>query len=64
MLVTGGGRGIGAAICTLAVKRGYQVAINYREDNTSATKLQDQLNEIEPDSAFCMQMNASTLWTS
>jgi len=59
MLVTGGGRGIGAAICTLAVQRGYQVAINYREDKKSALNLQDQLNELEPDSAFSVQADAS-----
>ncbi|HEX7970026.1 MAG TPA: SDR family oxidoreductase [Stellaceae bacterium] len=29
LLVTGGGRGIGAAICRLAGRRGYSVAVNY-----------------------------------
>jgi len=38
MLVTGGSRGIGAAICRLAAKRGYDVAINFagREDAAEA----------------------------
>lgn len=36
LLVTGGGRGIGAAICRLAGKRGYAVAVNYRADAASA----------------------------
>jgi NAD(P)-dependent dehydrogenase (short-subunit alcohol dehydrogenase family) len=30
LLVSGGGRGIGAATCRLAGARGYRVAVNYR----------------------------------
>ncbi|WP_287162029.1 SDR family NAD(P)-dependent oxidoreductase, partial [Mesorhizobium sp.] len=39
LLVTGGGRGIGAAICRLAAKAGYRVAINYASNmaTTSAS---------------------------
>ncbi|HEY3255221.1 MAG TPA: SDR family oxidoreductase [Polyangiaceae bacterium] len=36
LLVTGGGRGIGAATCRLAAARGYRVAVNYRRDAASA----------------------------
>jgi len=36
MLVTGGGRGIGAATARLAAQRGYAVCINYRRDEASA----------------------------
>jgi NAD(P)-dependent dehydrogenase (short-subunit alcohol dehydrogenase family) len=36
MLVTGGGRGIGAATARLAASRGYDVCINYRGDRDSA----------------------------
>jgi NAD(P)-dependent dehydrogenase (short-subunit alcohol dehydrogenase family) len=39
LLVTGGGRGIGAATCRLAGARGYRVAVNYREDDRSAQKV-------------------------
>ena len=39
MLVTGGGRGIGAATARLAAQRGYKVCINYRKDGASAEKL-------------------------
>lgn len=39
MLVTGGSRGIGAAICTLAAQRGYTVVINYVESAGVATDL-------------------------
>lgn len=36
LLVTGGGRGIGAAVCRLAGARGYDVAVNYRSDGEAA----------------------------
>jgi NAD(P)-dependent dehydrogenase (short-subunit alcohol dehydrogenase family) len=36
LLVTGGGRGIGAAIVRLAAKQGYDVAINYLRDSAAA----------------------------
>ena len=36
VLVTGGGRGIGAATARLAAQRGYAVAVNYEHDRESA----------------------------
>ena len=39
MLITGGGRGIGAATARLAASRGYKVCVNYRQDGDSAEKL-------------------------
>ena len=36
LLVTGGSRGIGAATCRLAAKRGFDVAVNYRTDADAA----------------------------
>lgn len=39
LLVTGGGRGIGAECARLAVERGYAVAINYRENRAAADSL-------------------------
>ena len=36
MIVTGGGRGIGAATARLAAARGYGVCVNYLRDRTSA----------------------------
>ena len=36
LVVTGGGRGIGAAIARQAAARGYRVALNYLSDNASA----------------------------
>ncbi len=39
LLVTGGSRGIGAAIVQLAAKQGYDVAINYLRDTAAADAL-------------------------
>jgi len=39
MLVTGGGRGIGAATCRLAAARGYAVAVNYAQNRATADAL-------------------------
>ena len=36
ILVTGGGRGIGAATARLAAERGYAVCVNYRNNRTAA----------------------------
>jgi NAD(P)-dependent dehydrogenase (short-subunit alcohol dehydrogenase family) len=39
LLITGGGRGIGAATARLAAGRGYDVGINYKSDATSAAEV-------------------------
>jgi NAD(P)-dependent dehydrogenase (short-subunit alcohol dehydrogenase family) len=39
LLVTGGGRGIGAAICRLAADAGYRVAVNFAANEAAATAL-------------------------
>ncbi len=39
MIITGGGRGIGAATARLAAERGYAVCINYLRDQASADAL-------------------------
>lgn len=39
LIVTGGGRGIGAATARLAAKRGYAVCINYLSDRASAEEV-------------------------
>ena len=44
VLITGGGRGIGAATARLAARRGYTVAINYKSNAAAAAKV---VNEIE-----------------
>lgn len=44
VLITGGGRGIGAATARLAARRGYAVAINYKSNAEAAAKV---VSEIE-----------------
>lgn len=39
LVVTGGGRGIGAAVSRLAATRGYAVCVNYRTDAEAARKV-------------------------
>lgn len=39
LLVTGGSRGIGAAICRLGSKAGYRIAVNYASNQTAAAAL-------------------------
>jgi NAD(P)-dependent dehydrogenase (short-subunit alcohol dehydrogenase family) len=43
MLITGAGRGIGAATALLAAERGYAVCINYLRDADSAAVLQEKI---------------------
>jgi NAD(P)-dependent dehydrogenase (short-subunit alcohol dehydrogenase family) len=43
LLVTGGGRGIGAATSLLAAKRGYAVAINYLAKSDRAEAIANQI---------------------
>jgi NAD(P)-dependent dehydrogenase (short-subunit alcohol dehydrogenase family) len=39
LIVTGGGRGIGAATAKLAAQRGYAVCVNYRKDQQAAERI-------------------------
>jgi NAD(P)-dependent dehydrogenase (short-subunit alcohol dehydrogenase family) len=39
LLVTGGGRGIGAAVALAAAKQGYAVAVNYRDKSSRAEEI-------------------------
>ena len=55
LLVTGGGRGIGAATCRLAAARGYHVAVNYRRDTLSAAAL---VREIEAAGGIAVAIQA------
>ncbi|MGO1297133.1 MAG: SDR family oxidoreductase [Vibrio sp.] len=43
VLVTGGGRGIGAAAAKLFALHGYAVCINYKSNEASATQLADEI---------------------
>lgn len=43
LLITGGGRGIGAATALLAAERGYRVCVNYRADEASAQSVVERI---------------------
>jgi NAD(P)-dependent dehydrogenase (short-subunit alcohol dehydrogenase family) len=43
MVVTGGGRGIGAATARLAAQRGYAVCVNYRANRATAERVVDAI---------------------
>jgi NAD(P)-dependent dehydrogenase (short-subunit alcohol dehydrogenase family) len=43
MLVTGGSRGIGAAVCRLAGAAGWSVAVNYAQDRAAADGIVEQV---------------------
>jgi NAD(P)-dependent dehydrogenase (short-subunit alcohol dehydrogenase family) len=45
LLVTGGGRGIGASVSRLAARAGYRVAINYRADADAALALAERIRQ-------------------
>jgi NAD(P)-dependent dehydrogenase (short-subunit alcohol dehydrogenase family) len=45
LIVTGGGRGIGAAISRLAAARGYSVAVNYHSDAAAANALVREISQ-------------------
>lgn len=46
MIVTGGGRGIGAATARLAAKQGYAVCVNYARDRASAEAVAKEIGGI------------------
>jgi NAD(P)-dependent dehydrogenase (short-subunit alcohol dehydrogenase family) len=45
LVITGGGRGIGAATACLAAQRGYAVCVNYLRDRDAAEKLKKELEK-------------------
>ena len=46
MLITGAGRGIGAATARLAAERGYRVCVNYLRDKGAAEKLAKEIGAL------------------
>lgn len=51
ILVTGGGRRVGAAICRRLHAAGANIALHYRTSARAALALQDELNALRPESA-------------
>ncbi|MEP0519458.1 MAG: SDR family oxidoreductase [Hyphomicrobiales bacterium] len=59
LLVTGGSRGIGAAIAIGAAKCGFDVCLTYRTDKRSANKIVDQIS-VGGGIAFAVQADAAS----
>lgn len=55
VLVTGGAKRVGAAICRRLHAAGAQIAIHYRSSKQEATDLQKALNKLRPNSAAVVQ---------
>ncbi|MBD2780334.1 SDR family oxidoreductase [Xenorhabdus szentirmaii] len=55
LLVTGSGRGIGAATAILAANKGYTVCLNYLNDEESAFKVRDEILNLD---AQCIAVRA------
>lgn len=58
ILITGAGRGIGAACALLAAERGYQVCVNYRSDAGAAAGVVDAI-QAAGGSAFAVQADVA-----
>ncbi|MDF3920144.1 SDR family oxidoreductase [Salinicola salarius] len=58
MIITGAGRGIGAATAIMAAQKGYAVAVNYRSDKASADKV---VAEIEADGGRAIAVQADVV---
>ncbi|OLO04746.1 SDR family oxidoreductase [Salinicola socius] len=58
MIITGAGRGIGAATAIMAAQKGYAVAVNYRSDKASADKV---VAEIEADGGRAIAIQADVV---
>lgn len=54
VLVTGGARRVGAAVCRRLHRAGANVVIHYRTSNRDALRLQRSLEKARPDSAVCI----------
>lgn len=55
ILVTGGAKRVGAAICRRLHAAGASIVVHYRSSAQEALALQAELNAQRPDSALCMQ---------
>lgn len=58
VIVTGGGRGIGAATCLLLAKQGYAVCVNYHRNHEQAQRVAEQILAMGGD-AFVYQADVS-----
>ncbi len=62
MIVTGGGRGIGAATARLAARQGYAVCVNYARDRASAEALASEINGIAVQADVAVESQVTKLF--
>jgi NAD(P)-dependent dehydrogenase (short-subunit alcohol dehydrogenase family) len=58
-VITGGGRGIGAATARLAAKRGYSVCVNFLRDRSVADRV---VQDIRDDGGTAIAVPATSPW--
>ena len=58
LLVTGGSRGIGAAVAVLAAKQGYAVAVNFNGNQAAANSVAEHIRDAGG-TAMCVQADVS-----
>jgi pteridine reductase len=61
VLVTGGAKRVGAAICRRLHAAGANIALHYRSSAHDALALQAELNALRPDSVLCVQADLLNL---
>jgi pteridine reductase len=61
VLITGGARRVGAAICRLLHAEGANLMVHYRSSATEARALQAELNQVRPDSVALVQADLLNL---
>ena len=61
VLVTGGAKRVGAAICRRLHAAGANIALHYRSSAQEALALQAELNALRPDTVFCVQADLLNL---
>jgi NAD(P)-dependent dehydrogenase (short-subunit alcohol dehydrogenase family) len=64
MVVTGGGRGIGAATAVLAAQRGYAVAVNYLKNGAAAERLAQEVKGIAVQGDVASEADVVRLFTT
>lgn len=61
ILVTGGAKRVGAAICRRLHAAGANIALHYRSSALDALALESELNALRPDSVLCVQADLLNL---
>lgn len=61
VLISGGAKRIGAALCRHFHQGGYRIVLHYRHSQNAAQELAQELNQKRADSCYCIQANLNEL---